>query len=86
MKKRLIRLIAGAVLFVAAAAIRFTEPIPEAVSFLIPYLIVGYRVLFKAVRNIANGKVFDENFLMAVASVGAFFVGDYPEAVAVMLF
>lgn len=70
----------------AAAAIRFTEPIPEAVSFLIPYLIVDYRVLFKAVRNIANGKVFDENFLMAVASVGAFFVGDYPEAVAVMLF
>lgn len=86
MKKRLIRLAAGAVLFAAAAAIRFTEPIPEAVSFLIPYLIVGYRVLFKAVRNIVNGKVFDENFLMAVASIGAFFVGDYPEAVAVMLF
>ena len=86
MKKRLIRLAAGAVLFAAAAAIRFTEPIPEAVSFLIPYLIVGYRVLFKAVRNVVNGKVFDENFLMAVASIGAFFVGDYPEAVAVMLF
>ena len=86
MKKRLIRLVAGAVLFAAAAAIRFTEPFLEAVSFLIPYLIVGYRVLFKAVRNIANGKVFDENFLMAVASIGAFFVGDYPEAVVVMLF
>ena len=86
MKKRLIRLAAGAVLFAAAAAIRFTEPVPEAVSFLIPYLIVGYRVLFKAVRNIVNGKVFDENFLMAVASIGAFFVGEYPEAVAVMLF
>lgn len=86
MKKRLFRLIVGAVLLAVAAAIRFTEPIPEAVSFLIPYLIVGYRVLFKAVRNIANGKVFDENFLMAVASIGAFFVGDYPEAVVVMLF
>lgn len=86
MKKRLFRLIVGAVLLAAAAAIRFTDPIPEAVSFLIPYLIVGYRVLFKAVRNIANGKVFDENFLMAVASIGAFFVGDYPEAVVVMLF
>ena len=86
MKKRLIRLVAGAVLFAAVAAIRFTGPVLEAVSFLIPYLIVGYRVLFKAVRNIANGKVFDENFLMAVASIGAFFVGDYPEAVVVMLF
>ena len=86
MKKRLIRLVAGAVLFAAVAAIRFTDPVLEAVSFLIPYLIVGYRVLFKAVRNIANGKVFDENFLMAVASIGAFFVGDYPEAVVVMLF
>ena len=86
MKKRLIRLVAGAVLFAAVAAIRFTDPVLEAVSFLIPYLIVGYRVLFKAVRNIANGKVFDEHFLMAVASLGAFFVGDYPEAVVVMLF
>ena len=86
MKKRLIRLVAGAVLFAAVAAIRFTDPVLEAVSFLIPYLIVGYRVLFKAVRDIANGKVFDENFLMAVASIEAFFVGDYPEAVVVMLF
>ena len=86
MRKRLIRLMVGAVLFAAAAAIRFTDPVLEAVSFLIPYLIVGYRVLFKAVRNIVNGKVFDENFLMAVASIGAFFVGEYPEAVAVMLF
>lgn len=86
MRKRLIRLMVGAVLFAAAAAIRFTDPVLEAVSFLIPYLIVGYRVLFKAVRNIVNGKVFDENFLMAVASIGAFFVGDYPEAVVVMLF
>lgn len=86
MKKRLIRLVAGAVLLAIAAVLPITNPILEAVSFLIPYLIVGYRVLFKAVRNIANGKVFDENFLMAVASIGAFFVGEYPEAVAVMLF
>lgn len=86
MKKRLIRLGVGAVIFAAAVAVNVTDPILEAVSFLIPYLIVGYRVLFKAVRNIANGKVFDENFLMAVASIGAFAVGDYPEAVVVMLF
>lgn len=86
MKKRLIRLGIGAVLFLAVLGLRPSEPVLEAAAFLIPYLIVGYRVLFKAVRNIANGKVFDENFLMAVASIGAFFVGDYPEAVVVMLF
>ena len=86
MKKRLIRLGIGAVLFLAVLGLRPSEPVLEAAAFLIPYLIVGYRVLFKAVRNIANGKVFDENFLMAVASIGAFAVGDYPEAVVVMLF
>ncbi|MBR6536912.1 MAG: cadmium-translocating P-type ATPase [Lachnospiraceae bacterium] len=53
---------------------------------LIPYLIIGYDILWKAVRNIAHGQVFDENFLMVIATFGAFFVGEYPEAVAVMLF
>ena len=90
MKKRLIRLCAGAVVFAAAAAASymqaFESPVLEAVAFLIPYIIVGYKVIFKAVRNILNGKIFDENFLMAVASMGAFVVGDYPEAVAVMFF
>lgn len=90
MRKRLIRLGAGAVLFAAAAAATymraFESQILEAAAFLIPYIIVGYKVIFKAVRNILNGKIFDENFLMAVASMGAFVVGDYPEAVAVMFF
>ncbi len=54
--------------------------------FLIPYGIAGWDVLWKAVRNIAHGQVFDENFLMCVATVGAFGIGEYPEAVAVMLF
>ncbi|MCI6012563.1 MAG: heavy metal translocating P-type ATPase [Firmicutes bacterium] len=92
MKKRIIRLCIGAAVFVGAAASAFL-PLEEAVLqrvrlglFLTAYLIVGYKVIWKAVRNIAGGKVFDENFLMAVASAGAFFVGDYPEAVAVMLF
>lgn len=53
---------------------------------LIPYLIIGYDILFKAVRNIRNGQIFDENFLMMIATFGAFAVGDYSEAVAVMLF
>lgn len=90
MKKRLIRLGAGAVLFAAAAAAgalnALDDPVLKAAAFLIPYILVGYKVILKAVRNIFNGKVFDENFLMAVASIGAFFVGEYPEAVAVMLF
>ena len=54
--------------------------------FLIPYLVIGWDVLWKAVRNIAHGQVFDENFLMCVATIGALIIGEYPEAVAVMLF
>ena len=56
------------------------------VLYLIPYLIVGYDIIFKAARNIAHGQVFDENFLMMIATFGAFGVGEYSEAVAVMLF
>ena len=56
------------------------------VLYLIPYGIIGWDVLWRAIRNIKNGQVFDENFLMAVATVGAFGCGEYPEAVAVMLF
>lgn len=86
MKKRIIRLCIGAA---ASAFLPLEETVLQRVRlvlFLAAYLIVGYKVIWKAVRNIAGGKVFDENFLMAVASAGAFFVGDYPEAVAVMLF
>lgn len=56
------------------------------IAFLAPYLVIGYDVLWSAVRNILHGQVFDENFLMAVASIGAFSVAQYPEAVAVLLF
>ena len=52
----------------------------------VPYLVIGWDVLWKAIRNIAHGQVFDENFLMALATVGAFGTGEFPEAVAVMLF
>ncbi|MCD8391099.1 MAG: heavy metal translocating P-type ATPase, partial [Firmicutes bacterium] len=54
--------------------------------FVIPYLIIGYDIIFKAARNIKNGQIFDENFLMMIATFGAFGVGEYSEAVAVMLF
>ncbi|MBE6885955.1 MAG: cadmium-translocating P-type ATPase [Ruminococcaceae bacterium] len=56
------------------------------ILFLIPYLLIGWDVLWRAVRNILHGQVFDENFLMALATVGAFVIGEYPEGVAVMLF
>ena len=55
-------------------------------AFLVPYLIAGYDVLWSAGRNILHGQVFDEQFLMAIATLGAFAIADYPEAAAVMLF
>ena len=55
-------------------------------AFLVPYGIIGWDILWKAIRNIKNGQVFDENFLMAVATIGALAVKEYPEASAVMLF
>ena len=54
--------------------------------FLVPYLLAGGDVLWRALRNILRGQVFDENFLMAVATIGAFCIGEYPEAVLVMVF
>lgn len=86
MKKSLQKIIIGAVLFAVALLI---PPEPAALKFaayLIAYLVIGYKVLRKAWNNIKRGKIFDENFLMAVASLGAFIIGEYPEAVAVMLF
>ena len=54
--------------------------------YLIPYVLIGWDIVYKALRNIRNGQVFDENFLMTVATFGAFGIGEYSEAVAVMLF
>lgn len=90
LKKRLYRILAGT--GTAAAAVIISNgiaDIPQSVRlilFLAAYLIIGGDVVRKAVRNIGKGQVFDENFLMAIATAGAFFVGDYLEAVAVMLF
>lgn len=64
----------------------FTNILPELFIFLIPYLIIGWDIVYKAIRGISNGQVFDENFLMSVATFGAFGIGEYSEAVAVMLF
>lgn len=84
-KKRLARILIAALLLGVIAFLPIGEKI-KAVLYLLPYLIVGWDVLWKALRNIARGQVFDENFLMSLATVGAFALGDYVEAAAVMLF
>lgn len=84
MKKRARKIIIAAVFYVIALFIRNIWI--KDIVFIISYLIVGYSILKKAIRNIFRGKVFDENFLMAVATIGAFAIKEYPEAVAVMLF
>ena len=86
MKKRRIKIIISAILFVLALVIPFSNEWINNGLFIISYLVVGCEILKKAVRNIFRGKVFDENFLMAVATIGAFAIGEFPEAVAVMLF
>ncbi len=84
-KRMLYRIIASAVLLLAAALLPL-EGWARVPAFLAPYLIIGWDVLWRAARNISHGQVFDENFLMALATVGALCVGEYPEAVFVMLF
>ena len=84
-KKTLLRILAAAVLLIAAVLLP-VEGWAKLLVFLIPYFTIGWDVLWKAVRNIAHGQVFDENFLMSIATVGAFATGEYPEAVFVMLF
>ena len=85
-KKNLYRIISALVFYVALRIINVENPYLDFFLYLIPYLIVGYDVLKGAIHGILNKQVFDENFLMAVATVGAIGLGEYPEAVAVMLF
>lgn len=85
-RKMLLRIIAAGVLLIAAELISERVPVPGWLLFLIPYVIIGWDVIWKAVRNIRNGQVFDENFLMGLATVGAFATAEYAEAVFVMLF
>ncbi len=88
-KKMLTRILAAAGGFVTVALLDHfgpALPVPYWPLYLIPYLIIGWDILWKALRNIAHGQVFDENFLMAIATVGALCIGEFPEAVFVMLF
>lgn len=88
-KQMILRLAVGAVIFAAGlllgAAQKVSLPVQLA-FYIVAYVILGGDVVLHAVKNILKGRVFDENFLMSLSSIGAFFIGDYPEAVAVMLF
>ena len=84
-KKTLLR-IGLAALLLAGAALLPAEGLWKALAFAVPWLVIGWDVLWDAVRGIAHGQVFDEKFLMAIATIGAFAIGEYPEAAAVMLF
>ena len=86
MKKKLYKIIVSAILFIIALVVPFQNVWINRVLYLLSYIIVGFEILKKAFRNIKRGKVFDENFLMSVATIGAFAIQEFPEAVAVMLF
>lgn len=86
MKKKGIKIIIALLVFVATITVSFDKEWINDILYILSYLLVGLEILKKAVRNIVRGKVFDENFLMAVATLGAFGIGELPEAVAVMLF
>ncbi len=83
---RLIRIGIGSVIYILSVAVTFPNEYINLVLSIISYLIIGYDVVFKAFRNIAKGNMLDENFLMTIATLGAYTIGEYPEAVAVMLF
>lgn len=85
-KIQYIKIIISFLFVLLAVIIKFDEEIIKNILYLFAYLIVGYDMVWKALKNILRGKVLDENFLMTVATVGAFCIGEYPEAVAVMLF
>ncbi len=84
-KKMLSRILISAVLFLLLYTVP-AQGVVRLLLYLIPYAVIGWDVLWRAVKNIRNGQVFDENFLMSIATIGAFGCGKYPEAMAVMLF
>ena len=81
-----IKIVIAFILFIIALVINFPNEWINKVLYIIAYLIVGFEIVLEAIENIFKGKVFDENFLMTIATIGAFAIGEFPEAVAVMLF
>ena len=86
MKKQIIQIVSAFILFIIALCAKFENIWINRAIYLIGYLIVGGEIILKAIKNIFKGELFDEHFLMAVATIGAIAIGEYPEAVAVMLF
>ena len=86
MKKQIIQVISALILFIIGLSVKFENVWINRAIYLISYAIVGAEIVIEAIKNIFKGEVFDEHFLMAVATIGAITIGEYPEAVAVMLF
>ena len=80
------KIVIAFILFIIALVINFPNEWINKVLYIIAYLIVGFEIVLEAIENIFKGKIFDENFLMSIATIGAFAIGEFPEAVAVMLF
>ena len=85
-QKRLIQIIIGGGTYIAAVIVKSRGGALPLTLFLAAFIIIGYNILYDAVRNLFCGRPFDENFLMSIASVGAIAIGQYSEGVAVMLF
>ena len=86
MNIKLVKIIVSIILVVISTIIKFDNSLVNNILYILAYLIVGLEIVLKAIRNILRGKVFDENFLMSVATIGAFCIGEFQEAVAVMIF
>ena len=86
MNKKVIKIIVALILFIIALVLNFNNELVNNIIYIIAYIIVGFEIVKKAIKNIIRGKLFDENFLMTIATLGAFGIGEFPEAVAVMLF
>ncbi len=86
MKKENIKIIISAILLIVGLLAKFDNQLINNSIFIISYIIIGAEIIIKAVKNIFHGELFDENFLMAIVTIGAIIIGDYPEAVTVMLF
>ncbi len=83
---QLIKIIISLLIFILSLTLKFDVKLYNNILYVIAYIIAGYDIILKAIRNIFKGKIFDENFLMAIATIGAFCISKFPEAVAVMLF
>ncbi len=86
MNKQLIKILISLFLVILSTILKLDHSIINNIFYIVAYIIVGYDIVIKAMKNIGRGKVFDENFLMTIATIGAFCIGEFPEAVAVMLF